>query len=125
LNNIEEVLCSLYEEKISKISPEENSQIKNVMVRYSISYHKDFHKIRRYNDYTEMLVKEMIRLREEGVIYKDIALYLSNKGYKSSRGKQLTGKLVERMIEKRKISEERGRIQKVEYGDIDIEFMKK
>ena len=45
LNNIEEVLCSLYEEKISKISPEENIQIKNVMVRYSISYHKDFHKI--------------------------------------------------------------------------------
>ena len=125
MNNIEEVLCSLYEEKISKISPEENSQIKNVMVRYSISYHKDFRKIRRYNDYTEMLVKEMIRLREEGVIYKDIALYLSNKGYKSSRGKQLTGKLVERMIEKRKISEERGRIQKVEYGDISIEFMKK
>jgi hypothetical protein len=71
-----------------------------------------------------MLVKEMIRLRKIGVIYKDIALYLSNKGYKSSRGKQLTGKLVERMIAKRKISEERGSIQKVEYGDIGIEFMK-
>ena len=49
---------------------------------------------------------------------------LSNKGYKSSRGKQLTGKLVERMIAKRKISEERGSIQKVEYGDISIEFIK-
>ena len=66
----------------------------------------------------------MIRLRKIGVIYKDIALYLSNKGYKSSRGKQLTGKLVERMIAKRKISEERGSVQKVEYGDISIVFMK-
>jgi hypothetical protein len=41
----------------------------------------------------EIIVK-MIKLRGEGVIYKDIALYLSNKGYKSSRGKQLTGKIV-------------------------------
>ena len=90
------------------------------MVRYSISYHKDFHKIRRYNDYTEMLVKEMIRLREEGVIYKDIALYLSNKGYKSSRGKQLTGKLVERMINKRRVSNDRGKIKNIEFGGIII-----
>ena len=44
------------------------------------------------------------------------------KGYKSSRGKQLTGKLVERMMAKRKISEERGSIKKVEYGDMGIEF---
>ena len=117
-------MCSLYEEKMSKIPLEESSQIKDVMIRYSILHHKDFRKIRRYDDYTEMLVKEMIRLRKIGVIYKDIALYLSNKGYKSSRGKQLTGKLVERMIAKRKISEERGSIQKVEYGDIRIEFMK-
>ena len=125
MNSIEAVLYSLYEEKMSKIPPEERSQIKDVMIRYSILYHKDFRKIRRYDDYTEMLVKEMIRLRKIGVIYKDIALYLSNKGYKSSRGKQLTGKLVERMIAKRKISEERGSTQKVEYGDISIEFMKK
>ena len=92
-------MYSLYEEKMSKIPPEESSQIKDVMIRYSILYHKDFRKIRRYDDYTEMLVKEMIRLRKIGVIYKDIAQYLSNKGYKSSRGKQLTGKLVERMIQ--------------------------
>ena len=44
------------------------------------------------------------------------------KGYKSSRGKQLTGKQVERMMAKRKISEERGSIKKVEYGDMGIEF---
>ena len=44
------------------------------------------------------------------------------KGYKSSRGKQLTGKLVERMMAKRKISEERGSIKKVEYGGNIVDF---
>ena len=66
----------------------------------------------------------MIRLRSVGLMYKDIAVYLSDRGYKSSYGKELSAKLVERMIVKRKISEERGSIQKVEYGDISIEFMK-
>jgi len=68
---------------MSKIPPEESSQIKDVMILYSILHHKDFLKIRRYDDYKEMLVKKMIRLRKIGIIYKDIALYLSKKGYKS------------------------------------------
>ncbi len=93
------------------------------MVRYSILHHKDFRNIKRYDDYTEMLVKEMIKLREKGVIYKDITLYLSNKGYKSSRGKHLTAKLVERMIVKRRVSNDRGKVKKVEFGDIVIEFL--
>ena len=93
------------------------------MVRYSITTHKNFHNIRRYNDYTNKLVEEMVRLRSVGLMYKDIAIYLTDRGYKSSYGKELSAKLVERMIVKRRISIERGKVKKVEFGDIGIEFL--
>lgn len=93
------------------------------MVRYFLIIHKNFHKIRRYNDYTNKLVEEMIRLRSVGLMYKDIAVYLSDRGYKSSYGKELSAKLVERMIVKRRVSNDRGKVKKVEFGDIVIEFL--
>ena len=93
------------------------------MVRYSLIIHKNFHNIKVYNDYTNKLVEEMIRLRSVGLMYKDIAIYLSDRGYKSTNGKELSAKLVERMIAKRRISIERGKVKKVEFGDIGIEFL--
>ena len=93
------------------------------MVRFSLIIHKNFHKIRRYNEYTNKLVEEMIRLRSVGFIYKDITVYLSNRGYKSSYRKELSAKVVERMIVKRRVSNDRGKVKKVEFGDIVIEFL--
>ena len=34
-------------------------------------------------------------------MYKDISEYLKSRGYKSSRGKELNSKLVERMLKKK------------------------
>mgnify|MGYP006253597011 CR=1 FL=1 len=62
----------------------------------------------------------MIRLRSIGLMYKDIAVYLSDRGYKSSYGRELYASLVERMIAKRRISIDRGKVKKIEFGDIVI-----
>jgi hypothetical protein len=66
----------------------------------------------------------MIRLRSEGLMYKDIAVYLSDRGYKSSYGKELSAKLVERMIYKRRVSIDRGKVKKIEFGGIVIELLR-
>jgi len=66
----------------------------------------------------------MIRLRSEGLYYKDIAGYLTDRGYKSSYGKELSAKLVERMIVKRRISIERSKVKKIEFSDIVIELLR-
>ena len=98
-------------------------QIEDIEVKYSITIHKNLQNIRRYNQYTNKLVEEMIRLRSEGLMYKDIASYLSDRGYKSSYGKVLSAKLVERMIVKRRISIERSKVKKIEFSDIVIELL--
>jgi len=66
----------------------------------------------------------MMRLRSEGLMYKDIANYLSDRGYKSSYGRELSAKLVERMIVKRRVSIERGKVKKIEFSDIVIELLR-
>ena len=107
------------------INPYKNRiRINDIKVNYSISFTKNFWNIRRYNDYTNKLVEEMIRLRSHGLYYKDIAVYLSDRGYKSSYGKELSAKLVERMITKRRISNDRGKVKNVEFGGIVIELLR-
>ena len=58
-----------------------------------------------------MLVKEIKKLRKKGFMYKDIVEYLKGRGFISSRGKELSVKLVERMLKKKKISDEKKKIQ--------------
>lgn len=99
-------------------------ELEDIEVKYSISLHKNLQNIRGYNQYTNKLVEEMIRLRSEGLMYKDIAGYLTDRGYKSSKGKELSAKLTERMIAKRRISNERGKVKKIEFSDIVIELLR-
>ena len=66
---------------------------------------------RAYSDYQNMLVKEIKKLRKEDFMYKDIVEYLKGRGFKSSRGKELSVKLVERMLKKKKTSDEKKKIQ--------------
>ena len=41
---------------------------------------------------------EIEKYRDKGIMYKDIANYLKGRGFRSSRGKELSAKLIERML---------------------------
>ena len=80
-------------------------------------------KLRRnrvYSDYQNILVKEIKKLRKKGFMYKDITEYLKGRGFKSSRGKELSVKLVERMLKKKKISDEKKKIQFMSIQNFEI-----
>ena len=115
LNSLKQSLTNPYKKRI---------EIEDIEVKYSISFHKNLWNVRRYNHYTNKLVEEMIRLRSVGLMYKDIAVYLSDRGYKSSYGRELYASLVERMIAKRRISIDRGKVKKIEFGDIVIGLLR-
>lgn len=44
-------------------------------------------------------------------MYKDISEYLKSRGYKSSRGKELNSKLVERMLKKKWKRNQRNKLE--------------
>ena len=75
---------------------------------------------RGYSDYQNMLVKEIKKLRNKGFMYKDIVEYLKGRGFKSSRGKELSVKLVERMLKKKKISDEKKKIQFMSIQNFEV-----
>ena len=75
---------------------------------------------RGYSDYQNILVKEIKKLRKKGFMYKDIVEYLKGRGFKSSRGKELSVKLVERMLKKKKTSEEKKKIQFMSIQNFEI-----
>lgn len=124
-SNKSKVIFPLISLKQSLSNPyKKRIEIEDIEVNYSISFHKNLWNVRRYNQYTNKLVEEMIRLRSIGLMYKDIAVYLSDRGYKSSYGRELNSSLVERMIVKRRISIDRGKVKKIEFGDIVIELLR-
>ena len=69
-----------------------------------------------YSEYTKELVGEIEKYRKKGIMYKDIADYLRGRGFRSSRGKELSAKLIERML-KKKIESDKKR--EVKLGDIE------
>ena len=56
--------------------------------------------LRGLSRYQENLIEIIKNLRGNSWTYKDISEYLVSKGYRSSRGKDLSPKLVERMYKK-------------------------
>ena len=74
-----------------------------------------------YSEYTKELVGEIEKYRDKGIMYQHIVDYLKGRGFKSSRGKELSAKLIERML-KKKIESDKKR--KVKLGDIeDLEII--
>lgn len=61
--------------------------------------------------YRSLLVNEIETLRNQGLYYKDISEYLNGRGFKSSRGKVLNSKLVERMLKKKFVSDKRKKLE--------------
>ena len=69
-----------------------------------------------YSEYTKELVGEIEKYRKKGIMYKDIADYLRGRGFRSSRGKELSAKLVERMLKKKVQGDKKRRIK---HGSIE------
>ena len=69
-----------------------------------------------YSEYTKELVGEIEKYRKKGIMYKDIADYLRGRGFRSSRGKELSAKLVERMFKKKVQGDKKRRIK---HGSIE------
>jgi hypothetical protein len=66
-----------------------------------------------YGFYQETLGGDIREKRENGWMYKDIASYLSERGFKSTRGRVLKANHVERMYKKLLLKRERE-------GEVDI-----
>ena len=62
------------------------------------------------------MVGEIEKYRKKGIMYKDIADYLRGRGFRSSRGKELSAKLVERMLKKKVQGDKKRRIK---HGSIE------
>ena len=69
-----------------------------------------------YSEYTKELVGEIEKYRKKGIMYKDIADYLRGRGFRSSRGKELSAKLVECMLKKKVQGDKKRRIK---HGSIE------
>lgn len=85
------------------ISSHKNKKIDlDISVEIKLSY------LNGLSRYQEELIRHIEELREKSWTFKDISEYLISKGYRSSRGKELSPQLVERMYKKylRKIERE-------------------
>ena len=74
----------------------------------------------KYAAYQNLLLSEIRRRRSNGWMYKQIAAYLTTRGYLSTRGKPLSAKLVERMYKSSLTKEEREGAVDVSIGDIQV-----
>lgn len=86
------------------ISSHKNKKLNlNISVEIKLSY------LNGLSRYQEELIRHIEELREKSWTFKDISEYLISKGYRSSRGKELSPQLVERMYKKylRKIEREK------------------
>jgi len=75
-----------------------------------------------YNSYTKLLVNEIKMMRNKGYMYKDITNHLKGRGFRSSRNKEMSSKLTERMLKKKYISESRHVEEFVSYEDVELKI---
>ena len=73
-------------------------KVKNINVVISIDSKLSF--LNGLSRYQEELIRHIEELREKSWTYKDISEYLISKGYRSTRDKELSPQLVERMYKK-------------------------
>ena len=97
-----------------------NKNITKISLKYNVSFQIKLGGLNGYDLYRNSLVKEIEELRNRGLMYKEIVEYLKGKGMRSSRGKELSVKLVERMLKKKWMSREKNEgkclgIKDVEY----------
>ena len=75
-----------------------------------------------YRLYMERLVGEIEELRKKGLMYKDIVEMLKNRGFRSSRDKELSVKIIERMLKKKWKRDEDMKIHEFYIEDVFIDM---
>ena len=73
-------------------------KVKNLNLNISVEIKLSF--LRGLSRYQENLIEIIKELREYSWTYKDISTHLISKGYRSTRDKELSPQLVERMYKK-------------------------
>ena len=73
-------------------------ELKNLDLVFSIKFKPSF--VNGLSRYQEELIRVIEELREESRTFKEISEYLKSKGYRSTRDKELSPQLVERMYKK-------------------------
>ena len=73
-----------------------------------------------YSRYQSLLLSEIQRRRNNGWMYKQIAEYLTTRGYRSTRGRDLSAKLVERMYKKSIKNKEREQTTHMSIENIQV-----
>ena len=97
-----------------------NTQVTKMSLNFSVKTRVRLNRHEGYNSYTKLLVNEIKSMRNMGYMYKDITNHLKDRGFRSSRNKEMSTKLTERMLKKKYISERRHVEEFVSYEDIEL-----
>tara|TARA_B100001013_G_C24412035_1_gene364319 strand:- start:167 stop:589 length:423 start_codon:yes stop_codon:yes gene_type:complete len=109
-------LKTIISETIDRYTPDHIEKLKNVRILFNLTVRVKLNRMNGYSEYTKELVGEIEKYRKKGIMYKDIADYLRGRGFRSSRGKELSAKLVERMLKKKVQGDKKRRIK---HGSIE------
>ena len=105
---------------VSKLCHNPHIEIHKLTVYFTISLNVKLGYLPKYIPYQNLLLSEIRRRRPKGWMYKQIAAYLTNRGYLSTRGKPLSAKLIERMYKSSLTKEESEGAVDVSIGDIQV-----
>ena len=109
-------LKTIISQTLDKYTPDNDDKLENLRISFNLTVTAKLSGLHGYSKYTKELVGEIEKYRDKGIMYKDIANYLKGRGFRSSRGKELSAKLIERML-KKKIESDKKR--EVKLGDIE------
>jgi len=118
LNKDRAILLSRISHKFHNKSNKNNTKIS---LKYNVSFQIKLGGLNGYDLYRNSLVKEIEELRNRGLMYKEISEYLKGRGMRSSRGKELSVKIVERMLKKKWKSREKDEVKCL--GIEDVEYI--
>ena len=85
-------LKTIISETIDRYTPDHIEKLKNVRILFNLTVRVKLNRMNGYSEYTKELVGEIEKYRKKGIMYKDIADYLRGRGFRSSRGKELSVK---------------------------------
>ena len=85
---------------VSELRQNPHIEIRKLTVKFTIFLNVKLGYLAKYTPYQNLLLSEIRRRRSNGWMYKQIAAYLTTRGYLSTRGRELSAKLVERMYKK-------------------------
>ena len=105
---------------VSELRQNPHIEIRKLTVKCTIFLNVKLGYLAKYAAYQNLLLSEIRRRRSNGWMYKQIAAYLTTRGYLSTRGRELSAKLVERMYKKSLTKEDREGAVDVSIGDIRV-----